>query len=79
MGSDECRMKFWKNPEIVKYTPVITTLLLETSTLSHIATMWVKGTAAGQSMLGWLLVFTALLLWYNWYSVFTPDQKFAKY
>lgn len=72
-------MKFYKNPELVKYTPFITTILLETSTLSHIYQMWREGTAAGQSFVGWLCVMTALVLWYNWYGVFTPEQKFARY
>lgn len=71
--------KFWRNPEIVKYTPIATTILLETSTISHTVTMWYRGTSAGQSTVGWLLVMTALVLWYNWYGVFTPDQRFARY
>jgi hypothetical protein len=73
------QMRFYKNPEVVRYTPFLTTALLEISTFSHIIQMWTKGTSAGQSVIGFVLVICALILWFNWYGVFTPDQKFARY
>lgn len=65
--------------EIVKYTPVITTLLIESGAISQMIRMWKEGSADDQSLIGWFLIWCALLLWFNWYRVFTPEQKFAKW
>lgn len=67
------------NKAIVKYTPIITSLLIESGVLSQMIRMWAMGSAMDQSLLGWIFVWCALLLWFNWYRVFTPDQKFAKW
>jgi len=64
---------------IVKYTPILTSLLIESGVVSQLIRMWVNGAAADQSLIGWILVWFALLLWFNWYRIFTPDQKWAKW
>lgn len=45
--------------------------------MSQLWQMWSTGTAAGQSIMGWISVNLALILWLNFYHTFTPDQKFA--
>lgn len=67
------------NKSWVKHTPIVTTLLLEAANVQQIGRMWTEKTAAGQSLGGWVCVNLALILWFNWYRVFTPDQKIAKY
>ena len=65
--------------EIVKYTPILTTVLLESAAISQMIRMFREGAADDQSLLGWIMIWCALLLWFNWYRVFTPEQKFAKW
>lgn len=69
----------FSNKEIVKYSPVATTILIEGGVISQITRMVTEGSANDQSLLGWAMVWLALALWFNWYRVFTPDQMLAKW
>lgn len=69
----------FRDPKYVKYTPILTLGLLESANVLQLIHMWSTGTSVGQSPWGWLCVNLALLLWLNWYTVFTPDQKLAIY
>lgn len=67
------------NKEIWKHSPIVTTLLLEGASIGQLIQMWTTRTAEGQSLWAWLAVEFALLLWFNWYRLFTPDQIIARY
>ena len=71
------RPRFWRDPDVVRLVPFATTALLESGNLFQLYQMWATGTAAGQSPWGWICVNGALILWLVWYSVFTPEQRFA--
>jgi hypothetical protein len=70
--------KVLSNPKIIQYSPIVTTFLLEGSTVGHIFRMWTTRTSEGQSLLSWLYVIIALFIWLNWYRVMTPTQKWAQ-
>lgn len=68
----------WNNLKWVGKTPIITSLLLEGANLHQLWRMWAEQSALGQSLLGWIQVNLALILWWNWYRVVTPEQKTAQ-
>lgn len=70
-------MKFYNNPKLVTWTPLITSAILEWANLSQIWRMYCEGSSASQSLLGWVLVDIAMILWWNYYRVCTPDQRAA--
>jgi hypothetical protein len=72
-------MKWVSNPKVVRYTPIVTQVAFNVGTLMHIIRMWTEGSSTGQSFWGWWLANFALLLWCNWYRVFTPGQKIPIY
>jgi hypothetical protein len=72
-------MKVISNPNIVRYSPIVTTILLESSTIGHIFRMWLTRTSEGQSLLSWIYVILALTLWFNWYRVFAPTERLARW
>lgn len=67
------------NKAIVKYTPILTAILIEGGVISQLVRMWTMGSAMDQSLLGWIFIWCALLLWFNYYRVFLPNEKFAKW
>ncbi len=67
----------WNSPKWVNKTPIITTLMLEIANAGQIWRMWTERTAAGQSLIAWISVNLALMLWYNFYRVITPNEKWA--
>jgi hypothetical protein len=71
-------MKIWDNPDIVTYSPIVTTCLLESANIGQMIRMWTYHTAAGQSLISWAAVQIALWLWQNFYRVITPDQWIAR-
>ncbi len=76
---NQAKVRFWSKPKFVSLTPIVTTLLLEAANVQQIWRMWVQRTAAGQSLTGWLCVNVALILWFNFYRVFTPKERFARW
>ena len=72
-------MRFWNDPKLVAYTPLITTGLLEIANIGQMLRMWTYHTAAGQNIISWCCVNLALWLWQNWYRVITPDQWVARF
>lgn len=70
-------MSFLSNQSFVSKTPLLSVGLLELANIHQLMRMWREGTAAGQSLGGWILVNIALWLWLNFYLVKTPDEKFA--
>lgn len=68
---------WYSNPSTVAKTPLLTTFLLEGANVGQLHRMWCTHTAEGQSLVGWILVSSALLLWLNFYRVCCPDQKWA--
>lgn len=69
----------WNNREIVSKTPILTTFLLEGANIGQIVRMWTEWTAKGQSLTAWLMVNLALILWFNFYRLLCPEQKWARY
>lgn len=69
----------WNDKKWVSKTPLLTTFLLEGANVGQIKRMWTEHTAAGQSLVAWMMVWLALVLWFNFYRVITPEEKFAKY
>jgi len=65
------------NKKIVSYTPPVAIMCLEWANLSQLIRMWTEQTAEGQSLVGWLSVWAALLLWLNFYRVCLPENKLA--
>jgi uncharacterized protein with PQ loop repeat len=72
-------MKLWRNPKFVEKTPLLAVFLLEMANVQQLFRMWHEKTAAGQSLSGWILVNLALWLWFNFYTLFNKQQKFAIY
>ena len=68
-------MKFWNDPKIVAWSPVITTGLFETANAGQVVRMWAQHTSAGQSLSSWICVNIALFIWANYYRVITPEQR----
>lgn len=60
-------MRLFEDKRLVAKTPILTTLFLESANLGQIFRMWAHQTADGQSLVGWILVNAALLLWLNFY------------
>ena len=67
-----------RNPKLMKHIPFVTTGLLESANVAQMYRMWTEWTAEGQSVWGWIFVNLALILWYNWYALFAPEQKSAR-
>lgn len=67
----------FSNPKWVSKTPIVTTLMLEIANAGQIWRMWSERTAAGQSLIAWVSVNLALMLWFNFYRVLTPNEKWA--
>src|SRR3954466_15921571 len=59
----------------VKHIPFVTTGLLEGANCSQLHRMWTERTSAGQSIVGWGLVWLALVLWLIYYCVMLPNEK----
>lgn len=71
-------MNFWDNPKFVDKTPLITNVLFEGANAQQLWQIWSQHSAAGQSFWGWFQVHLALWLWWNYYRVVSPDQKWAR-
>lgn len=63
--------------ELVLKTPIVTALLIEGGAVQQIYRIWSEGSAAGQSLTGWIGVTIAVMLWLNFYKVITPEAKWA--
>jgi uncharacterized protein with PQ loop repeat len=68
---------WYRQPALVSKTPIVAVVLLELANVSQLTRMWSTGTADGQSVVGWMCVNVALLLWLNFYLTFTPTQRWA--
>lgn len=71
--------KWWSNPAVVDKTPIVTTVLLEGANVSQLLRMWSERSALGQSLTGWLSVGFALVLWWNFYRIVTPNANWARW
>lgn len=71
------QLDFWNDETIVEKTPVLTTILLESANVGQLYRMWSEWTADGQSLVAWICVNAALMLWLNFYRVCTPEQRWA--
>jgi hypothetical protein len=69
--------KFISNPKVVSKTPIATVFFLESANVNQIIRMWTEHSAKGQSLIAWLCVSAALILWCNFYRVCCPEQKWA--
>lgn len=67
-------MKKW-----IAKTPIVTTLLLEAANASQLVRMWTERSALGQSIVAWMMVNAALVLWFIYYKVMLPEQKLPRY
>lgn len=71
-------MSLFNNKALVSKCPIITTILLEGASVGQIVRMFSEHSAKGQNVWSWLSIDLALLLWWNWYRVMTPEDKIAK-
>lgn len=69
----------FNNQRLVSLTPLVTAVIFETANIGQIIEMWRKRSAEGQSVFSWCIITLALMLWYNFYRVKTPDEKIAIY
>lgn len=67
-------MKLWNNPARVKFTPVVARIGFEIANIEFIVRMIETRSSRDQSLLSWVLLCGALLLWVNFYRVCTPEQ-----
>ena len=65
----------WRDERWVSRTPFVTSVLLEGGAVGQIVRMVREQTAAGQSLLSWIGVTFALVLWHNFYTVKTPGER----
>jgi uncharacterized protein with PQ loop repeat len=68
---------WYRRPELVDKTPLISVALLEAANIQQLIRMWTERTAAGQSLTAWVTVNIALWLWLNFYLTFNRQNKFA--
>ena len=71
------RPSFINNQKLVSLTPIFTTFIFEMANIGQLYEMWTKRSAEGQSIFSWCIISLALLLWFNFYRIKTPDEKFA--
>jgi hypothetical protein len=64
---------------IIDLYPVFAATLFEIATGGHIVRMIRERSALGQEPISWLLVSLGLFGWYKWYTIRTPNQKFAQW
>ena len=66
---------FWRDPKWVSRTPFHYFYTLKGGANGQIVRMVHERTAAGQSLTSWVGVTFALVLWHNFYTVKTPDER----
>ena len=64
--------------KLIEKTPIATTLLLEYANVGQLWRMWHVHSALGQNVWSWLSVHAALWLWWNYYRVMLPNDKYAR-
>ena len=62
------------NARLVALTPIASLVLIEGGAVGQIARMLRERSAVGQSLWSWLAVSAALVLWFNYYRVITPQH-----
>lgn len=60
---------------LLKYFPILATVLFQLSTIGHIARMIKEKSSLGQEPLSWVFVLVGLFMWVAWYKTFTPEHK----
>jgi hypothetical protein len=65
--------------KVVDKFPLGTTILLEGANAAQLARMWTEKSALGQSVVGWSLVWLALVMWFLYYLVIVPHKKLPRY
>jgi hypothetical protein len=71
-------VRAWNDRGLVARTPLATTFLLEYANAGQLVRMWSEQSALGQSLWSWLSVGLALALWWNFYRVMLPGDRFAR-
>lgn len=64
---------------VVDKFPLGTTVLLEGANAAQLIRMWTEKSALGQSVIGWSLVWLALVMWFTYYWVTVPEKKLPRY
>lgn len=62
---------------MVKYYPIIATVLLDSANLGHILRMVQERSAEGQSAMAYVLIIAALFFWEAFYRIRTPNERVA--
>lgn len=62
---------------MIKYFPIFATILIDLANIGHIQQMFREQSAAGQSLLSYVMILGALFMWEAFYRVRTPDEKAA--
>lgn len=68
----------WNDHAWVSRTPIATSLLLDGGAVGQVLRMWREQSAVGQSLVSWIAVVVALVLWANFFRVITPHQMWAR-
>lgn len=71
--------RLYNDPGIVCNTPLVTVFFLEAANIGQIWRMWKEQSAIGQSLVGWFMVWIALVLWWNYYRVVAPAAQRRAY
>lgn len=72
-------MKWISDKKIVAKTPIVTVILLEFANIGQIINIIKEKSSTDHSLVSWILVCLALILWLNFYRVICPEQKIAFY
>lgn len=62
---------------MVKYFPILATVLLDSASLGHILQMFEQRSSAGQSVMAYVMIIGALILWERFYKLRTPTETWA--
>lgn len=62
---------------MVKYFPILATVMLDSAGIGHIVQMFKEQSSAGQSIFSYIMIIGALFLWEAFYRIRTPGEKFA--
>jgi len=72
-------MKFWNNPNIISKSPLVALICFEGANIGQIIRMLYEHAAQDQSLTSWIMVNIGLWIYYNFYRVCTPKEKFARF
>lgn len=64
---------------ITKHFPIGATVLAELGTFAQMIRMLQQTSSDDQSLIGWMIVAVALMMWYIWWITTFPEEKLPRY